>query len=109
MAKLIFGMMQSLDGYVDHLELGPPRPALSRHFLEHMRDLTGCLYGRRMHEIMRYWDDDRNVEDAQDRAFATAWRSQAPSCWVADSRTLPAPGRHSALSPPIRLARTPSG
>jgi hypothetical protein len=75
MAKLVFGMMQSLDGYVDHLELGPPRPALSRHFLEHVRNLTGCLYGRRMYEIMRYWDDDRNVENAEDRDFAVAWRN----------------------------------
>ncbi len=49
MAKLVFGMMQSLDGYVDHLQLGPPGPALSRHFLEHVRNLTGCLYGRRMY------------------------------------------------------------
>ena len=29
MAKLVFGMNQSLDGYVDHLELRPG-PALSR-------------------------------------------------------------------------------
>src|SRR5271163_339908 len=34
MAKLIFGLQQSLDGYVDHLEMRPG-PALSRHFLEH--------------------------------------------------------------------------
>jgi hypothetical protein len=39
MAKLVFGMMQSLDGYVDHLELGPPGPAGVRHFIEHVRDL----------------------------------------------------------------------
>jgi hypothetical protein len=31
MAKLIFGLQQSLDGYVDHLEMRP-RPALFRHF-----------------------------------------------------------------------------
>jgi hypothetical protein len=30
MAKLVYGLMQSLDGYVDHLKLGPPPPAISR-------------------------------------------------------------------------------
>lgn len=39
MAKLSFGMMQSLDGYVDGLsgalELGPPDPILFRHFVDY--------------------------------------------------------------------------
>jgi hypothetical protein len=46
MAELIFGLQQFLDGYVDHLEPGLPGPALSRHFLEHLRDLARCVYGR---------------------------------------------------------------
>jgi dihydrofolate reductase len=94
MAKLVFGMMQSLDGYVDHQELGPPRPALARHFLEHVHDVTGCLYGRRMYEVMRYWDDDRNVENAEDRDFATAWRSKPK--WVA-SHSLRSVGPNATL------------
>jgi hypothetical protein len=56
MAKLIFGLSQSLDGYVDHLEMRPG-PALFRHFVEHVRDLAGSVYGRRTYEIMRYWDE----------------------------------------------------
>src|SRR6202030_3758247 len=47
MAKLVYGLMQSLDGYVDRMKLGPPVPAVSRHFLEEMRGLTGLIYGRR--------------------------------------------------------------
>jgi hypothetical protein len=35
-----------LDGYVDHLEFRPS-PALFRHFIEQVRDLTGSVYGRR--------------------------------------------------------------
>jgi hypothetical protein len=46
MAKLIFGLVQSLDGYIDHREIGPPDPVVSRHFMEHMRDLAGMVYGR---------------------------------------------------------------
>jgi hypothetical protein len=60
MAKLVFGMNQSLDGYVDHLEMRPD-PALFRHFYEWVRDLTGSVYGRRVYEVMRYWDEDRPV------------------------------------------------
>jgi hypothetical protein len=41
MAKLVFGLQQSLDGYVDHLEMGPPGSALSRHFMEHVRNQVG--------------------------------------------------------------------
>ena len=39
MAKLVFGLNQSLDGYVDHLEFAPG-PALFRHFIEQVRDLA---------------------------------------------------------------------
>ena len=64
MAKLIFGLSQSLDGYVDHLEMRPG-PALFRHFVEHVRDLAGSVYGRRTYEIMRYWDEDLPEWDAE--------------------------------------------
>jgi hypothetical protein len=66
MAKLVFGMNQSLDGYVDHLEMRTG-PALFRHWIEHVRDLTGSVYGRRMYEAMRYWDEDRPEWSADDR------------------------------------------
>ena len=33
MAKLVFGLNQSLDGYVDYLEFAPG-PSLFRHFYE---------------------------------------------------------------------------
>ena len=47
MAKLVFGLNQSLDGYVDH-KVMPPEPGLFRHFIEHVRCLTGIVYGRRI-------------------------------------------------------------
>ena len=46
MAKLVYGLNQSLDGYVDHMKIGPPGPALFRHFIELMRNQSGALYGR---------------------------------------------------------------
>jgi len=94
MAKLVYGMNQSLDGYVDHMKLGPPSPALSRHFIEQARGLTGVVYGRRMYEIMRYWDEDQSDWDAEDRDFAALWRSQRK--WVV-SRSLKSVGPDATL------------
>jgi dihydrofolate reductase len=94
MAKLVFEMNQSLDGYVDHMELGPPHPALFRHFIERTRSLTGMVYGRGMYEVMRYWDDDLPDWDAEDRAFAAVWRSQPK--WVV-SRSLKSVGPNATL------------
>ena len=93
MAKLVFGMNQSLDGYVDHLEMRPS-PALFRHFIEQVRDLTGSVYGRRMYEVMRYWDDDRAEWTAEEQDFAAAWRSQPK--WVV-SRSLKSVGPNATL------------
>jgi dihydrofolate reductase len=94
MAKLVFGLSQSLDGYVDHLELPPPGPALFRHFTEWVRDLTGSVYGRRTYEILRYWDEDRPEWGAEELDFAAAWRSQPK--WVV-SRSLKSVGPNATL------------
>jgi dihydrofolate reductase len=93
MAKLVYGMNQSLDGYVDHLEFRPS-PALFRHFIEQVRDLAGIVYGRRMYEVMRYWDEDRPDDDAEEHAFAATWRSKPK--WVV-SRTLKLVGPNATL------------
>ena len=93
MAKLVFGMNQSLDGYVDHQAFAPG-PSLFRHFIEQMRGLTGSVYGRRMYEVMRYWDEDLREWDAEERDFATAWRSQPK--WVV-SRSLKSVGPNATL------------
>jgi len=93
MAKLVFGMNVSLDGYVDHQKF-VPSPSLFRHFIEQVRDLTGIVYGRRMYEVMRYWDEDLPDWDEHERDFAAAWRSQPK--WVV-SRTLKSVGPNATL------------
>jgi len=93
MAKLVFGMNQSLDGYVDHQEFAPG-PELFRHFIEQVRGLTGSVYGRRMYEVMRYWDDDDSEWSAEFRGFAAAWRSQPK--WVV-SRSFKSVGPNATL------------
>ena len=93
MAKLVYGLNQSLDGYVDHQEFAPG-PSLFRHFIEQVRGLTGSLYGRRAYEVMRYWDEDLPEWDAEERDFAAAWRGQPK--WVV-SRSLRSVGPNAIL------------
>ena len=93
MAKLVFGMNQSLDGYVDHLEMRPS-PALFRHFIEQLRGLTGSVYGRRMYEVMHYWDEDLPEWGAEELDFAATWQKQPK--WVV-SRTLKSVGPNATL------------
>lgn len=94
MARLVFGMNQSLDGYVDHERLGPSDAALFRHWTEHVRGLAGSVYGRRMYEAMRYWDEDRPEWTPELHEFAAAWRHQPK--WVV-SRTLETVGPNATL------------
>ena len=100
MSRLIFGMMQSLDGYIDGLsgsvQLGPPDPIVFRHFVEHVRGVTSILYGRRMYQIMRYWDLDEPDWNQQERDFAQAWRTTPK--WVA-SRSGVSVGPNATLVP----------
>jgi len=93
LATLVFGMNLSLDGYVDHQEM-QVGPELFRHWTEHVRGLTGSIYGRRIYEIMRYWDEDDPAWDAARHAFAAAWRSQPK--WVV-SRSLKSVGPNATL------------
>ena len=93
MAKLVYGLNQSLDGYVDHQKFRPSLE-LFRHFIEHVRGLTGMVYGRRTYEIMSYWDEDLADWHAQEHDFAAAWRSKPK--WVV-SRTLKSVGPNATL------------
>lgn len=93
MARFVFGMNVSLDGFVDH-EGFAPDPDLFAHWIGQVRSLTGSLYGRRIYEIMRYWDEDRSEWSDDERAFAAAWRAQPK--WVV-SRTLRSAGPNATI------------
>jgi len=98
--KLVYGMTQSLDGYVDgvtgalELPLHSPDAALFRHFNDHVCSLSGSLYGSRMYEVMRYWDEDRPEWGAIEHSFAAGWRAQPK--WVM-SRSLRSVGANATL------------
>ena len=98
MAKLIFAMMQSLDGYIAGTGGGPelpmPGPALHRHFNDRLRGLAGILYGRLMYEVMQYWDEDHPDWDTIGHDFAATWRALPK--WVV-SRSLKSVGPNATL------------
>src|SRR4026209_163708 len=93
MARLGFGMHQSLDRYVGHMAFGPSPPPF-RHFIEEAQGQAGSVYGRRIYEVMRYWDDDHPEWDAAKHASAAAWRKQPK--WVV-SASLEAVGPNARL------------
>jgi len=93
MAKLVYGLNQSLDGYVDHQKFRPSL-ALFCHFIEQVRSQTCIVYGRRIYEVMRYCDEDLADWTAEQREFAAAWRSKPK--WVV-SRTLESVGPKATL------------
>jgi len=93
MAKIVYALNQSLDGFVDHMAFRPD-PVVFRHFIDDVRGLAGSLYGRRMYEIMRYWDEDHADWDGPEREYAAAWQSKPK--WVV-SRTLTSVGPNASL------------
>ena len=98
MAKLIYGMMQSLDGYIAGLERGPQLPMpgedLHQYFNDHVRGLDAVIYGRRMYEIMAYWDEEHPGAPPVELDFAAAWVGTPK--WVV-SRTLKTLGPNASL------------
>ena len=98
MGKLIFSMNVSVDGYVDDtqgtLVMGPPSDVLFDYWIQAVRGSAGAIYGRRMYEVMRYWDVDQPEWSEASRAFAVAWRALPK--WVV-SKTLLSVGPNAEL------------
>jgi dihydrofolate reductase len=93
MARFVFAMNVSLDGYVDHDRFAPDAE-LFRHWIDQVRTSSAAIYGRRIYEIMRYWEEDQPDWGEDEHAFAVAWRKQQK--WVV-SRTLSNVGPNATL------------
>lgn len=93
MAKFVFGMNVSLDGYVDH-ERFAPDAVLFQHWIDAVRQVRASIYGRKIYEIMRYWEEDQPDWGPAEQAFAAAWRAQHK--WVV-SRSLSGVGPGATL------------
>jgi dihydrofolate reductase len=80
MARIVYSMMVSLDGYIagpgGDIGLPVPEGELHRHFNDMMEQTSMELCGRRMYEAMRFWDSPERETSASEveRDFARAWR-----------------------------------
>ncbi|RFB80673.1 dihydrofolate reductase family protein [Methylovirgula sp. 4M-Z18] len=80
MARIIYSMLTSLDGYIagpdGAIALPVPEEALHWQFNDMMKRTAIALCGRRMYETMRFWDSPERETGvtAVERDFAHAWR-----------------------------------
>jgi len=81
MAKLIYSTITSIDGYVadegGNFEWAAPDEEVHAFVNDLEREVGTYLYGRRMYEVMRYWETDEATRDRQpvERDYAEIWRS----------------------------------
>jgi dihydrofolate reductase len=80
MGKLIYAANVSLDGYLEDetgsFDWSVPDEAVHAFWNEHERHIGTSLYGRRMYETMRVWEDDDWLATAPAvaREYAEIWR-----------------------------------
>ncbi|HEY2715580.1 MAG TPA: dihydrofolate reductase family protein [Solirubrobacterales bacterium] len=87
---LILSMGVSVDGFIADREgefgWSAPDDELFRFHLERVRELGGCLLGRRLYETMLVWETDPSLREDELRAeFADVWTALPK---VVFSRTL---------------------
>ena len=81
MAKLIYSAIASLDGYVadedGNFDWAEPDEEVHTFINELLRPVGTHLYGRRMYEVMTFWDDSSAFADAPAyvRDFAQIWQA----------------------------------
>jgi dihydrofolate reductase len=81
MGKLIYSAIASLDGYIEdasgNFQWGAPDEEVHSFINDLERPVDTYLYGRRMYETMRYWEDAPLEESVpvHVRDFARLWRA----------------------------------
>jgi dihydrofolate reductase len=95
MAKLIYMMNTSLDGYTEdehgHFEWTAPKDEeVHTWIFAHVSSFRTCLYGRRVYETMVYWETAHTVPDQPEFVidFARQWQAAQK---IVYSRTLAEP------------------
>jgi dihydrofolate reductase len=93
-AKLIYSMIQSLDGYTEDAQgdfgWGAPEEAVHTYINELASSVGTYLYGRRMYETMVYWETAHTLPDQPQHELDWARQWQAAEK-VVYSRTLAEP------------------
>jgi|SRR5215471_6716969 len=88
MAQLVYIAIASLDGYIadenGNFEWAAPDEEVHSFVNDLQRSMGTFLYGRRMYEVMRYWETEGD-DDPVSRDYAELWRAADK---VVYSRTL---------------------
>jgi dihydrofolate reductase len=102
MCKLIYSMTLSLDGYIcgpqGEIDWSEPDEELHRFHNEQVRELGGHLLGRRLYEVMSYWETAEELNPAGPQyalEFARIWKDLPK---IAYSTTLTAVEGNTRLS-----------
>jgi dihydrofolate reductase len=80
MRKLIYSFGVSLDGFIagpeGEIDWSAPDEELHRFHNQQARELGGHLYGRRLYEVMRYWETAEENPSAPEHVleFARIWK-----------------------------------
>jgi dihydrofolate reductase len=79
MRKLSYSMSVSLDGFIadprGEIDWTAPDEELHRFHNERVRELGGQLLGRRLYEVMLYWEGDDPERSAAEREFVGIWQA----------------------------------
>jgi dihydrofolate reductase len=101
MGRLIYSMTVSLDGFIaapgGEIDWSMPSVELHRFHNEQVREIGAHLLGRRLYEVMTYWDtaDQNPSADEVELEFAAIWN---PLPKVVFSRTLETVGGNARLA-----------
>ena len=80
MAKLIYSAIASLDGYIEdqtgNFDWAAPDEEVHRFVNDRERPIGTYLYGRRMYDVMRFWETPQAVADQPPamQDYAAIWR-----------------------------------
>ena len=92
MGRLIYSAIGSLDGYIEDrdgkFDWAEPDEEVHRFVNDLERPVGTYLYGRRMYEVMAFWETSRTLADDYSREFAEIWQAAEK---VVYSKTLEAP------------------
>jgi dihydrofolate reductase len=94
MGSLIYSTIGSLDGYIEDrdgkFDWAEPDEEVHRFVNDLERPVGTYLYGRRMYEVMAFWETAQTLADQRDysREFAKIWQAAEK---VVYSKTLEAP------------------
>ena len=81
MARLLYSAIASLDGYVadrdGNFDWAAPDEELHEYFNDLERPIGTYLYGRRMYEVMTYWETAHTLADqvAVERDYTKMWQA----------------------------------